>query len=197
MQKDSKQFTNKKTLVPLRLERPRNSTKRPLWDYQKQAINDPPSHHLPINGRPFRISWKKIVFQFFLRGPLWKKSVESTNGKIQSQNATSYGEQLKQEEKLHQGALKGTIRGPLMAPSSQTQDTLALLLLGTACRVWKRTKRSCHLFVGKGAAKNPPVCLFPCQMSPVIGVAWPTHNPSSRIKEATIVRRTLAGWRVQ
>ena len=70
MQKDSKQFTNKKPLVPLRLERPRNFTKLPLLDYQKQAINDPPSHHLHIIGRKFRIFPQKIVFHFFLRGPL-------------------------------------------------------------------------------------------------------------------------------
>ena len=78
---------------------------------------------------------KKDSLSVCFKGPPPKKSVESTNGKIQSQNATSYGEQLKQEEKLHQGASKGTIRGPLMDPSGQTQDTLALLLLGTACRV--------------------------------------------------------------
>ena len=118
MQKDSKPFTNKKPLVSLKPERPRNSTKFPLLDYQKQSINDPPSHHLHIIGRQFRIFLQKIVVQCFFKGSPLKNSAESTNGKIQSQNATSYGEQLKQEEKLHQGALKGTIRGPLMAPSS-------------------------------------------------------------------------------
>ena len=112
MQKACKPFTNNKTLVSIKPERPRNSTKLPLLDYQKQAINDPPSHHLHIIGRPFRIFPQKIVFQFFFKGSPLKNSAESTNSKIPSQNATSYGDQLKQEEKLHQGSLKGTIRRP-------------------------------------------------------------------------------------